>query len=154
MNNLITAENSIEEKIAKKENELRNLEETALQEERVYQLIDTRKSELVATIDYLSAELSADTSSLKKFCLDGRAGKLRLDCGHYICSGCFFRERANLNYENKEIPCIACGGTKQKISNPASDHRLPHTFVWMQKGTSPQLPICHLRYLYCCSPVV
>ena len=113
INNLISSENIIENEINEKENEFKNLSIIPPeQENEVYRLINRNKLQLESFKERLGMQITVRSS-----CIDGRPGKIKLECGHYICSICFFkvRETASKN-QTKGIPCLGCGGIEQNIS--------------------------------------
>jgi len=66
-----------------------------------------------------------------KFCLDGRQGKVKLRCGHYICSTCALKQRKKQTEETYDMfICYACGGIKLKIGNLFKDSRMYCLGMW------------------------
>jgi len=65
------------------------------------------------TLDKLGKELKAISSiNQQPLCSDGRIGRAKLDCGHYLCSNCICRQRSY----NNEIYCTKCPCIQKNIS--------------------------------------
>ena len=122
INYLIKVQTSVEEDIVKKQEEADTLAEIDLDKQNeVYSLMDSCKSDLELLKNFLSKLFLKGPDTLKTMCIDGRPGKVNLECGHYLCSKCFFTYRELVcKGENEEIPCISCGGIKRKIGNYSS----------------------------------
>eukprot|EP00826_Nyctotherus_ovalis_P042383 TRINITY_DN4352_c0_g1_i1.p1 TRINITY_DN4352_c0_g1~~TRINITY_DN4352_c0_g1_i1.p1 ORF type:complete len:162 (-),score=35.47 TRINITY_DN4352_c0_g1_i1:237-722(-) len=120
INDLIKVSNSIEKDIAARQEEIMKTAEVLPQpESEVYDLMDSCRSNLELVKKFLSKVFAegpgADT--LKAMCADGKPGKVKLACSHYLCSHCFFTLRdLCCDGDNEALPCTACGGIRSDIS--------------------------------------
>ena len=70
----------------------------------IYKLMDTKK--------YLEEQLKL----VCPICADGRAGKVRLKCSHYMCVPCIAKQRlAELTNSTEVAYCVLCKWEKQEI---------------------------------------
>lgn len=66
-------------------------------------------------------------------CVDGRMGRVKLKCGHYICAGCVRTEKIN----DKTFYCIGCGGKRRSAGRSTLTYSACSTELRMQDAPKP-----------------
>jgi len=106
INSVIEIISNTKENINTEFNKAKEVTETSSYNTKtLYQLMNNAIIQANKTKSYLQNFVERN----QPICEDGRAGKIRLKCGHYICSGCVINKKIKTNI----YYCMSCGGSKQ-----------------------------------------
>lgn len=115
INTLMAVESDIEKSIAQMVADFEDCKSIPLElEENLKSLTQQVKTILTQLKAHLERELSAQRDNYTA-CRDGKLGRAKLVCGHWMCYTCFFKERRDDGDEEKTVCCVECGGAKEEI---------------------------------------